>query len=105
MVVNVFKKFTDKVGNILNEVKTILKQDTVYGIRLGQAKIKEIKLEQKKLQKLIEIGRKAYVLYKKGLLKEQELQKLCNQLEILETAARTYHNMADSYKKKIKFKL
>ncbi len=102
MTDNVLKQFTKKVATILKEVKTILKQDAVYGVRLGWTKVKEIKLEQKKLQKLIEIGRKTYQLYKKGLVKNEELQQLCNQLAILESTAKTYHTMAESYKKKIK---
>lgn len=102
MPAKILKQFTDKVAAIVDEVKSILKQDAIYGVRLGKAKIKEIKLEQKKLEKLIEIGRKAYMLYKKGLLKDEELQQLCNQLAILESTARTYHTLAETYKKKIK---
>lgn len=102
MSTNILKQFTEKVASVVNEVKSILKQDAIYGVRLGKTKIKEIKLEQKKLEKLIEIGRKTYMLYKKGLLKNEELQQLCNQLAILESTARMYHTMSESYKKKIK---
>ena len=102
MLKDILKQFTDKVSTVMKEVEDILKQDAVYGVRLGKAKIKEIKLEQKKLEKLIEIGRKTYSLYKKGLLQEQELKDLCNQLAILESTAKTYHTIAQQYKRKIK---
>ncbi|MCS7227590.1 MAG: hypothetical protein NZ839_01340, partial [Endomicrobia bacterium] len=64
--------------------------------------IKELKYEQKKLNKLIEIGRKTYKLYKQGLIENKELQQLCNQLAILENAAKVYHTMGEEYKKRIK---
>lgn len=99
---NILQQFLQKMSAIVKETKTILKQDAIYGVRLGKAKIKELKFEQKKLEKIIEIGRKTYQLYKKGLLKEKELLELCNQLAILETSAKTYHTMAEEYKKKIK---
>jgi DNA-binding XRE family transcriptional regulator len=102
MTKNVFKQTIEKFSGIFDEVKKILKQDVVYGTRLGKIKIKELKLEQKKLEKLIEIGRKTYFLYKKGLIDNQELKQLCNQLAILESQAKVYHTTAEEYKKKIK---
>jgi len=102
MTKNIVKQTLQKLSNILNEVKEILQQDIVYGVRFGKAKIKELKLEQKKLEKLIEIGRKTYLLYKKGLIDNQELKQLCNQLSILEAQAKVYHTTSQEYKKKIK---
>lgn len=99
---NVISNLTKKLSNVVKETLELLKQDAVYGIRLGKAKIKEIKMEQKKLQKLIEIGRKTYFLYKKGLIKNQQLQKICKEMEILEGSAKIYHTMAQEYKDKIK---
>ena len=102
MTKSILKQITEKFSNMFNEIKKILQQDVVYGTRLGKIKIKELKLEQKKLEKLIEIGRKTYFLYKKGLIDNQELKQLCNQLAILESQAKVYHTTAEEYKKKIK---
>ena len=102
MTKNIIKQTLEKFSTVLNETKKILQQDVVYGARLGKIKIKELKLEQKKLEKLIEIGRKTYFLYKKGLIDNQELKQLCNQLSILESQAKIYHSTAQEYKKKIR---
>ena len=102
MAKNVIKQILEKFSAMFNETKKILQQDVVYGARLGKIKIKELKLEQKKLEKLIEIGRKTYFLYKKGLIDNQELKQLCNQLSILESQAKIYHSTAQEYKKKIR---
>jgi|YNPMSStandDraft_1061717.scaffolds.fasta_scaffold01182_13 DNA-binding XRE family transcriptional regulator len=99
---NIINEITKKFSSIIKQTTKIIKQDAVYGIRLGKLKIKEMKLEQKKLEKLIEIGRKTYQLYKKGLIKEEELQKLCNQLSILEKSAKEYHTLGEEYLKNIK---
>ncbi|MFN3551243.1 MAG: hypothetical protein ACK4WJ_05505 [Endomicrobiia bacterium] len=102
MAENIIKNFAKKISLILKETTKLLQQDAIYGIRLGKSKLKEVKLEQKKLEKLIEIGRKTYFLYKKGIIKDPELQKLCNQLSILEQTAKQYHTISEEYKKKIK---
>lgn len=102
MVQNMAKQLVNKISQLLKETKKLLQQEAIYGVRLGRVKIKELKLEQKKLDKLIEIGRKTYMLYKQGLIKDKELQHLCNQLTILEQSAKMYHTLAQEYKKKIK---
>ncbi len=99
---NIIKNFAKKISLVLKETTKLLKQDAIYGIRLGRSKLKELKLEQKKLEKLIEIGRKTYFLYKKGIIKDQELQKLCGQLSILEQTAKQYHTVSEEYKRNIK---
>lgn len=102
MAENIIKNFAKKVSLILEETTKLIKQDAIYGVRLGKTKLKEVRLEQEKLEKLIEIGRKTYLLYKKGVIKDPELQKLCNQLSILEATAKQYHTISEEYKKKIK---
>lgn len=99
---NMVKQLINKMSQLLKETKKLLQQEAIYGVRLGQVKIKELKMEQKKLEKLIEIGRKTYMLYKQGLIKDKELQQLCNQLAILEQSAKMYHTLGEEYKKKIK---
>ncbi len=94
---NIINEITKKFSLIIKQTVNIIKKDAIYGIRIGKIKLKEMKLEQKKLEKLIEIGRKTYQLYKKGLIKEEELQRLCNQLSILEKSAKEYHTLGEEY--------
>lgn len=96
------KDLIKKLSMVIKDTTKIVKQDAIYGARLGKAKLKELQLEQKKIDKLIEIGRKTYSLYKKGIINDIQLKELCAQLAILETASKTYHTEAESYKNKIK---
>ncbi len=98
VILNLFKKFS----SIIKDITKIVQQDAIYGVRLGKTKLKELKIEQKKLQKLIEIGRKTYSLYKKGLITDEQLKILCNQLNLLEINSKKYHTLAQEYKNKIK---
>lgn len=96
------KDIINKMSQIVRETTKIISKDTVYGTRLGVAKVKELKYEQKKVSQLIDIGRKVYLLYKKGEELPSEVRELCRQMELLEYKASLYHRMADDYKKKIK---
>ncbi len=44
---NIINEITKKFSSIIKQTTKIIKQDAVYGIRLGKLKIKEMKLEQK----------------------------------------------------------
>ncbi len=99
---NVVKNWLHNVTQILKDTAKIIKQDAIYGTRLGQAKIKEMHFEQKKVQKLVEIGRRTFFLYKKGLITDNQLKYLCNQMFMLEKTSAAYHKMSIDYKKRIK---
>jgi hypothetical protein len=96
------KNLFQNLVHIIKDTAKIVEQDAVYGARIGKVKIKEMQYEQKKLQKLIEIGRRTYFLYKKGEIKDSQLKDLCKQMFMLEKTSKTYHNMVQEYKKNIK---
>jgi len=96
------KNIFENLMHIIKDTAKIVEQDAVYGVRIGKAKIKEMQYEQKKLQQLINIGRRTYFLYKKGEIKDLQLKELCKQMAILENSSKTYHRMSQEYKKNIK---
>ena len=99
---NFVKNLFQNLVHIIKDTAKIVERDAVYGVRIGKVKIKEMQYEQKKLQQLIEIGRKTYFLYKKGEIKDIQLKDLCKQMVVLENSSKTYHRMSQEYKKKIK---
>ncbi len=99
---SVINKVLKNFSQTIKDAAKIVQQNIIYGARLGNVKLKELKYEQKKLEKLIEIGRTTYSLYKKGLITDKKLQDLCKQLSMLESTVKTYHTIATEYKKKLK---
>lgn len=102
---NFVKTLFQNFAQMLKDTAKIVKQDTIYGTQIGKIKIKEIQYEHKKLQKLIEIGRKTYFLYKKGEIQNPQLKELCKQLSMLENNAKVYHRMPVPQETKNKLKL
>ncbi|MFN3966245.1 MAG: hypothetical protein ACK4JE_00905 [Endomicrobiia bacterium] len=94
------KQFTKKVSDIAE----IVKEDAVYGFRIGKLKLKELNLERIKAAKVYAIGRRTYKLYQEGLITDKETIQLCEELSKLEEQARKYHGTAKRLSKEIKFK-
>jgi len=95
-----FRKVKGRVG----EIASIVKEDAVYGFRLGKLKLKELNLERAKASKVYAIGRRTYSLYKQGLVTDRETIELCEQLVRLEEQAKKYHSTAKKISREIKFK-
>jgi hypothetical protein len=94
------RQLTKKVSDIAE----IVKEDAVYGFRIGKLKLKELNLERAKASKVYAIGRRTYKLYQEGLVTDKETIQLCEQLTKLEEMARKYHGTAKRLAKEIKFK-
>ncbi|MDI6642024.1 MAG: hypothetical protein QME68_06925 [Elusimicrobiota bacterium] len=83
----------------ITEIADVVKEDAIYGIRIGKLKLKELNLERKKAAKVYSIGRRTYALYKQGLVTDGETRELCEQLSKLEAIAKKYHGTAEKLKK------
>ena len=80
-----------KLANKISQIAEVIKEDAVYGFRIGRLKQKEVKLEREKAARIYAIGRRTYYLYKQGLITDEETKLLCEKLSKLEEMARKYH--------------
>lgn len=62
------------------EIGKVVKDDALVGMQMGKHKAKELDLERQKLTKLLAVGKRVVLLYKKGKLQTDELNALCEQI-------------------------
>lgn len=88
-----------QLGEKISQIADVVKEDAIYGLRIGKLKLKELNLERKKSAKVYAIGRRTYALYKEGQISDKETIELCEQLLKLENLARKYHGTAKKLSK------
>jgi len=79
----------------------ILKDDLIYGARLGSLKLKEQSLYRAKARVLYAVGKIIYKKYLKGEIKDENLVKLLEHYRKLEEISRKYYGYENKLKKKI----
>ncbi len=105
------KEFKEVVGSGEKLIKTfskkflqaaeILKDDIIYGARLGQLKLKEQSLHRAKARVLYAVGKIIYKKYLKGEIKDENIIKLLEHYKKLEEISRKYYGYESKLKKKI----
>lgn len=95
------EKILKQLSSKILETVDVLKDDIIYGARLGQLKLKERSLERAKARVLYAIGRIVYKSYFKGEVKDANIIKLCEHLKKLEEISKKYHGTERRLKKRI----
>ncbi len=100
-VISSGEKVLKQISSKVLAAMDILKDDVIYGARLGQLKLKEQSLERAKARVLYAIGRVVYKSYYKGNVQDPNIIKLCEHLKKLEEISRKYHGTEKRLKKRI----
>ena len=77
-------------GSKILELAEIVKEDTVYGAKIGKLKLKVMDLESKRMKKLRMLGETVYKLVQEENLDDPKVTELYNQILVIEKDIRGY---------------
>lgn len=104
-----FKKIVEKTekglktfGNKILELAEVVKEDTVYGAKIGKLKLKQMDLESKRMKKLRLLGETVYKLVQKKKIDYPEINEVCKQIFEIEKDIRIYQTEVKKISKKFK---
>ncbi len=108
-----FKKIVEKTekglktfGSKILELAEVVKEDTIYGAKIGSLKLKVMDLESKKMKKLRALGETVYKLVQEKKLDYPEVNDLYKQILVIEGNIRKYQaeiKVTGKKFKKVKF--
>lgn len=75
----------------LKELKNVVSETGLYGLRVGNIKAKELHYERIKTGLIFSIGRRTYKLFHQDKITDEETIRMCKKLKEIEEVARKYH--------------
>ncbi|MCK4533803.1 hypothetical protein KAU39_08460 [bacterium] len=89
-------------GAKILELAEVVKEDTIYGAKIGKLKLKVMDLESKRMKKLRTLGETVYKLVQEEKLQDSRVNDLCQQLLAIEENIRKYQEEIKVTGKKFK---